>query len=95
MPIIDALIEEQVRSLERFSESIIRCHATIGVPHRHHRNGRHYSVHLDIVMPSGGVFVTRDPDLRGAGEELGVLVRDAFDAATRQVQEATRRRRSA
>jgi sigma 54 modulation/S30EA-like ribosomal protein len=95
MPGVDALIEEQVGSLERFSDRILRCHVTLGVPHRHHRNGRQYSVHLDIATPLGDVIVTRDPDVKGAGEELDVQVRDAFMAATRQLLGHSRRRRSA
>jgi sigma 54 modulation/S30EA-like ribosomal protein len=95
IPSVDALIEEQVGSLERFAARIVRCHVTLGLPHRHHRNGRQYSVHLDITTPLGDVLVTRDPDVKGTGEELDVLVRDAFMAATRQLQESSRRRRSA
>jgi ribosome-associated translation inhibitor RaiA len=94
MPSIGSLIEERSSRLERFSDRIIRCRVIVGIPHRHHRNGRRYSVHLDIATPLGNVIVTREP-LTATGEELDVAIRDAFDTATRQLEEEGRRRRSA
>jgi hypothetical protein len=95
IPSVDALIQEQVDALERFSDRILRCHVTLAIPHRHHRNGRQYSVHVEIVTPLGDVFVARDPDAKGASDELDVLVRDAFMAGTRQLLGYSQRRRSA
>jgi hypothetical protein len=94
MPSVGSLIEERSTRLERFSDRIVRCHVTIGLPHRHQRNGRHYSVHLDITTPLGRIIVTRDPDGQ-TPRELDALIRDAFDAATRQLEQEADRRRSA
>jgi hypothetical protein len=94
MPTVGSLIEERTSRLERFSDRIVRCHVIVGVPHRHHRNGRHYSVHLDITTPLGSIVVTREPDTQPA-RELDALIRDAFDAATRQLENEAARRRSA
>jgi hypothetical protein len=52
-------------------------------------------VHLEITTPLGNVVVTREPTSSGAGEELDITIRDAFDVATRQLEEELRRRRSA
>jgi hypothetical protein len=95
MPGVGTLIHERSRRLERFCDRIIRCHVIIGVPHRRQRNGRSYSVHIDITTPLGNIVVTRDPAGDGSTQQLDVVIRDAFDAATRQLEEETRRRRSA
>jgi ribosome-associated translation inhibitor RaiA len=95
MPSVGALINERSSRLERFCDRIIRCHVTLGVPHRHHRNGRRYSVHIDITTPIGNIVVTREPADDGSSLQLGVAIREAFDAATRQLEEENRRRRSA
>ena len=95
MPSVGALITERSSRLERFCDRIIRCHVIIGVPHRHHRNGRRYSVHIDVTTPLGTIVVTREPDGAASTEPLDVAIRDAFDAATRQLEEEARRRRSA
>ncbi|HTV20542.1 MAG TPA: HPF/RaiA family ribosome-associated protein, partial [Polyangiaceae bacterium] len=95
LPGVGVLINERSSRLERFCDRIIRCHVVIGMPHRHHRNGRRYSVHIDIKTPLGSIVVTREPDGDGATEQLGVAIREAFDSATRQLEEDGRRRRSA
>ena len=93
-PAVDALIQERAHRLERFAGRIVRCHVIVGVPHRHHRNGWHYSVHLDLTTPLGSVIVTRDPSPGSSPQDLGLVVRDAFEAAQRQLEEETRRRRA-
>jgi ribosome-associated translation inhibitor RaiA len=95
MPSIGTLIQDRWSRLERFSDRMIRGHVTVAIPHRHHRNGRRYSVHLEIMTPLGGILVTREPAASGASEELDVAIREAFDVATRQLEEEFRRRRSA
>jgi ribosome-associated translation inhibitor RaiA len=95
MPSVGALINERSTRLERFCDRIIRCHVIVGVPHRHHRNGRRYSVHIDITTPLGTFVVTREPADHASTQQLDVAIRDAFDAATRQLEEEARRRRSA
>lgn len=94
MPSIGCLIVERASRLARFAESITRCHVTVARPHRRHRNGRHYSVHIEVATQRGNVVVTRNPDA-SFPRELDVLIRDAFDAATRQLEEDVNRRRSA
>jgi ribosome-associated translation inhibitor RaiA len=93
-PSVDELIAERANKLERFSERILRCHVIIDVPHRHQRQGRHFSVHLDVTTPLGSIVVTRDPASDSEPRELASLVREAFDAAARQLEEETRRRRA-
>jgi ribosome-associated translation inhibitor RaiA len=94
MPSIGSLIVERASRLERFVERITRCHVTVDLPHRRHRNGRHYSVHIEVATRHGNVVVTRNPDA-SLPRELDVMIRDAFDAATRQLEEEADRRRSA
>jgi hypothetical protein len=49
-------------------------------------------VHIDITTPGGSVVLTRDPSDRDH-EQFTVVVRDAFDAVARQLEEEARRRR--
>lgn len=95
MPSIGSLIQERSSRLTRFCDRIVRCHVTVGVPHRHQRHRRCYSVHLDISTPLGNIIVSREPASAGSHEELGTLIREAFDTATRQLEDETRRRRCA
>ena len=90
---IEARIREKAGELERFSERITSCRVVVDAPHRSHQKGTHYSVHVDITMPGGGkVVVNRDPGPEGAHEDVYVAIRDAFNAAERQLQDHVRRR---
>jgi ribosome-associated translation inhibitor RaiA len=93
-PSVDALIAERTNKLERFAERIVRCHVIVDVPHRHQRQGRHFSVHVDVTTPLGSIVVTRDPAPDAEPRELAVVVRDAFDAAARQLEHEARRQRA-
>lgn len=94
-PAIESLIRERSARMERFNERIIRCHAVVGVPHRHSRKGRDYTVHLDITTPTGSIVVSRDQVGDGSRRAFDMAVRDAFDTATRRMEEELRRRRAA
>lgn len=92
-PTIGILLEERWGRIERFSDRVLRGHVVVGVPHRRHEAGRRYSVHLELTTPLGNIVVSRERS-NGAGGELGATIRDAFDVATRQLEEEFRRRRS-
>jgi len=91
---VEQLIRERSARIERFHESIIRCHVVVDVPHRHQRRGRMYSVRLDIRTPTGEIVVTHEHPLAASSQEIDTAVRAAFDTATRQLEDDVRRRRS-
>jgi cold shock CspA family protein/ribosome-associated translation inhibitor RaiA len=87
-------IEEQVRKraeeLERFFDRITACHVVIETPHRHHRQGRLYHIRIVLEVPGQEIVVQREPSEHQAYEDLQVAIRDAFDAARRQLQDHVR-----
>jgi ribosomal subunit interface protein len=87
------VVRDRAARLERFHERITRCHVVVDVPHQHQRKGRHYSVRLDITTPTGEVAVSREPPLDASHEDIHAVVRDAFDAAARQLEDDLRRAR--
>jgi len=90
---VESLIRERAARLERFHDRIIKCHVIVDLPHKHHRKGSHFVVRIDIATPTGELAVTRDPRLDATHEDFHAVVRDAFDAAARQLEDETRRRR--
>ncbi|HUU24039.1 MAG TPA: HPF/RaiA family ribosome-associated protein, partial [Methyloceanibacter sp.] len=60
-------------------------------PHRHHHKGKLYSVHIDISVPGKDLVVDRAKPLDHAHEDVYLAVRDAFNAAVRQLEDYTRR----
>jgi cold shock CspA family protein len=92
---IESLIREQAASLDQFAQHIMSCRVVVELVGKHHRHGNLYEVHLDIKLPGGEIAVTREPGQHSEYRDIGVAVRDAFDAARRKIEDYVRRRRGA
>jgi len=88
----DAVLEH-IAQLEHLSDRITGCHVVIAQPHRHHREGRLYSVRVDVRVPGSAIVVNRDHHLDHAHEDVFVAIRDSFAAARRRVEDHSRRLR--
>ena len=87
---IEAAARERAKKLEQFAASIVSCRVTIGAPHRHHRKGKLYQVSVDVRIPGGEIVAKRGSSDNHAHEDVYVAIRDAFDAARRQLQDRLR-----
>lgn len=85
---IEAAIREKAGKLDNFCNRIMGCRVMIEIPHRHHQKGCLYHVRIDMTVPGGRLVAKREPHV-----DLYVALRDAFDAARRQLQGYARRRR--
>lgn len=94
-PAIEDAVRERVARLEHFNGRIIRCHVTADVPHRRQAKGNLFAVRIEIATPTREIAVTRDPSADHTHEDFKVVLRDAFDAAVRQLEDEVRRRRAA
>jgi cold shock CspA family protein len=64
------------------------CRVTVEESQRRQHQGKLFSVRIDITVPGRELVVNRVEH-----EDLYVAVRDAFDAAKRQLEEQARKRR--
>ena len=90
---IEGRVRQKAEDLERYAGDIQSCHVTIDAPHHHHHQGAIYSVRLDIRVPDGDLVINKERRAHHAHEDVYVAIRDAFDAATRQLEDRARRRR--
>jgi ribosome-associated translation inhibitor RaiA len=89
---ISARLKEETKKLELFSDRITSARAVVAKPHRHHHHGNTYRIRLHITMPaSSEIVVTRDPGENHTHEDVYVTIRDAFNAARRQIQNRVRK----
>jgi ribosomal subunit interface protein len=84
-PELEELIRSKASSLERFYQPIIRCRVAVEGPGRRHRNGGPYGVRVDLTVPGAELRVDRQEN-----EEMAVAIREALDAAKRQLQDHAR-----
>ena len=88
-PALDAHIREKAAKLEEFYPRMTACHVTVEQPHRHRQQGAQFEVHIDVRVPGRGEIVVN----RQHAEDVYVALRDAFDAAKRQLEEHIRLQR--
>jgi ribosomal subunit interface protein len=91
MPHSDAL-DERIRSkaakLGEFHSNITSCRVTVEESRKHHRQGRHFQVIVDVRVPGREFVANHDHD-----EDVYVALREAFSAIRRQIDEHVRARR--
>jgi ribosomal subunit interface protein len=81
-------IREKVEGLNSVNNQIIRCRVVVDAPHRHHHKGILYSIRIDLKIPGKEFVITREEH-----EDVYVAIRNAFDAAQRQLEDFNRRQR--
>lgn len=90
---LEADIREKAAKLDQFYEKVMACHVMVEAPHGHHHKGNLYHIVIDLTVPGGELVVERGPKEHHAHEDPYVAVRDAFDAARRQLQDYARKQR--
>lgn len=81
-------IRKKAEKLESFYDRIIACRVMVEAPHRHKHQGLLYNVRIDLTVPGAELVVKRE-----AHEDIYVAIRDAFDAARRQLLGFARKQR--
>lgn len=92
-PAIEKEVREKAAKLEKFCDRITSCRVIVEAPHRHQHQGKLYHVRVDLSVPGEELVVSREPENNRAHEDVYVAIRDAFDAARRQLQDYSRRQR--
>jgi len=92
-PAIEASVRQHAERLDRFHADIMACRVAVEASHRHHHKGNVYRVRVSLTVPGAELVASRAPGEDHAHEDVYVAVRDAFDAARRQLEDYARRRR--
>lgn len=90
-PAVEARIEELAAKLDRVFDRVIRCDVMVETPHRHQQKGRQFHVRVRLTVPGGEIVASHDPGQSEAHEDVYVAVRDAFNAAKRQLEDHARK----
>lgn len=88
---IEAAVRKHAQRLDRFFGRIMSCHVVVKAPHERRRKGKLYAVHIDLTVPGREIAVTRSGPKDHAHEDVYVALRDAFNAATRILEDHSRR----
>ncbi|HVM95170.1 MAG TPA: HPF/RaiA family ribosome-associated protein [Candidatus Acidoferrales bacterium] len=88
---VEERIRERATKLDQFHDHIIGCRVVVETPHRHHHQGKLFHVRIDVTVPHHELVVNREPLQHKAFEDVYVAIRDAFDAAERQLENLSRK----
>jgi len=88
---VEANVRERAAKLERYFDRIIGCRVVVEAPHKHSRKGKIYEVRIDISVPGKEIVVNRNGPKNHAHEDIYVAIRDAFNAAGRQLEDHARK----
>jgi ribosomal subunit interface protein len=87
---LEERIRKRVTELEQLCDRIIACDVVVELDHRHLRQGKMFHARVDLTLPGRTIVVRREPADNHAHEDAHVAVRDAFDAARRQLEDHVR-----
>lgn len=87
---VEAKIREKTAKLEQFCDNIVSCKVAVEADHHHQHQGNLYHIRIDLSVPNKHIVVSRDHHDKQAHEDVYVALRDAFDAAKRQLEEYVR-----
>jgi ribosomal subunit interface protein len=86
---VEEHVRDKVAKLEHLYPEISGCRVTIGLPHNRQQQGRQFEVHVEFAVPGKDFIVNRAP----GQEDMYAALRDAFDAAKRQLDDHARAQR--
>ena len=85
---LEKRIRDKAAKLDEFFDHITSCRVMVEAPHKHHHQGMQYNVRIDVSVPGHEIAVNHDHH-----EDVYVALRDAFDAAKRQLEDYARQLR--
>ncbi len=92
----DAIIDnvnKRIEKLRRFTNDIMGGRVVLDSPHNHQNKGKVFSVTLEIRTPNKEIVVNQDKHDNHAHEDMYVAIRDAFNAAERQIKSVDKKHR--
>jgi ribosomal subunit interface protein len=91
---LNEAVQKRINKLERYCDQIITGRVVLDSPHNNHHKGRVYSVSIEIHTSEKEVRVNQEQHDNHAHEDLYIAIRDAFNAAERQLTSINKSHRS-
>jgi cold shock CspA family protein len=85
---LEAMIRQYVERLDKRHGHLIGCRVSVEALHRQHQTGNVYECHIVLSVPGRDIAVSRGPHhakQHYANPDVRVSIREAFEAAERQL----------
>ena len=87
---VEENILKKVEKLDKFYGRILACRVIVEAEHHRRHKGNLYHVRIELDVPEKNIIVSRENHAKHAHEDIYVVVRDAFYAARRQLEDYAR-----
>ncbi|WP_333878454.1 HPF/RaiA family ribosome-associated protein [Methylobacter sp.] len=87
---VEAKIRDKASKLDKFHSHIMSCRVAVEAEHQRHHQGNQYHIRIDITTPHKELVTSREHHDKQAHEDIYVAIRDAFNAAARQLEDYAR-----
>jgi len=67
---IEADIRKRADKLETYCRHMTSCRVVVDIPHRHHRSGNCFTIHVDMTVPGEEIAVTHGSNVYGVARNL-------------------------
>jgi ribosome-associated translation inhibitor RaiA len=85
---VEERVREKVSKLEKHFGRMTRCRVVLEAPHRNPQKPKVFQVKIEISLPrQQPIVVCHEREGAHANEELPLAIRDAFEAAIRNVED--------
>lgn len=91
---LETLVREKVAKLEQVCDRLNSCRVAIEKIHDRPSSGSPYRVRIDMTVPGQELVAESNPGEGVQYIEVQPVIRDAFDAARRQLKEISERQRN-
>jgi len=87
---VEERVREKVDKLARHFDRMTHCRVVVEAPHRNPQRPKIYQIKIEVGVPGRSPIVVSHERAGGdATEELGLALRDAFEAALRKVDDVS------
>ena len=87
-------VQKRINKLERYSDQILSGRVVLDAPHNNHYKGKVFSVGIEIHTSLKEIIINQGKQNNHAHEDLYIAIRDAFNAAERQLKSITKKHRA-
>jgi putative sigma-54 modulation protein len=85
---VENKVKEKVAKLKRHFDRMSACRVVLEAPNRNAAKAKVFSVKIEVSVPNGKpIIINHEREGAHANEDLSLAIRDAFEAATRRVDE--------
>jgi len=85
---LEAFVRDCAEALGHQYPEATHCAVALDLARGQPHSGQRYSVRIDVSTPSGAIAVARDPATDRSDQGFQSLIRDAFAAVDRELQDA-------